>query len=63
VGGTQDEEVGDGTTSVIILAGELLQVHKTVQYSTVQYSNCERGSQTLALASEPQAHEGAQRAQ
>jgi uncharacterized membrane protein len=23
---TQDEEVGDGTTSVIILAGELLQV-------------------------------------
>ena len=28
-------------------------------YSTVQYSNCGRGSQTLALASEPRAHEGA----
>lgn len=25
---TQDEEVGDGTTSVIILAGELLQVRR-----------------------------------
>lgn len=25
---TQDEEVGDGTTSVIILAGELLQARK-----------------------------------
>ena len=31
--------------------------------STVQYSKCGRGSQTSALASEPQAHEGAQRAQ
>ena len=31
--------------------------------STVQYSNCGRGSQTSALASEPRAHEGAQRAQ
>jgi hypothetical protein len=31
--------------------------------STVQYSNCGRGSQTSALASEPQAHEGAQRPQ
>ena len=33
-----------------------------IQYA-VQYSNCGRGSQTSALASEPQAHEGAQRAQ
>jgi hypothetical protein len=33
------------------------------KHSTVQYSNCGRGSQTSALASEPQAHEGAQRAQ
>jgi hypothetical protein len=37
-------------------------VHSTV-HSKVQYSNCGRGSQTLVLASEPQAHEGAQRAQ
>ena len=29
--------------------------------STVQYSNCGRGSQTSALASEPWAHEGARR--
>jgi hypothetical protein len=28
---------------------------------TVQYSNCGRGSQTSALASEPRAHEGARR--
>jgi T-complex protein 1 subunit gamma len=30
---TQDEEVGDGTTSVIILAGELLQVKQLVYFS------------------------------
>ena len=53
----------------------LLGVHQTgvccmwqsgasdLQYSTVQYSNCGRGSQTSALASEPHAREGAQRAQ
>ena len=29
------------------------------QHVTVQYSNYGRGSQTLALASEPRAHEGA----
>ena len=30
-------------------------------YSTVQYSNCRRGTPTSALASEPSAHEGARR--
>jgi hypothetical protein len=34
----------------------------TSKNSTVQYSNCGRGSQTSALASEPRTHEGAHRA-
>ena len=33
----------------------------SAMYSTVQHSNCGRGSQTSAPSSEPRAHEGAQR--
>jgi hypothetical protein len=39
----------------------IVTITLTEQYSTVQYSNCGRGSLTSALASEPRAHGGAHR--
>ena len=47
----------------VCMTGVLDSVGACGWCTSVQYSNCGRGPQTSALASQPRAHEGAQRAQ